>query len=64
MIFDLAAFAPPGPTAIFEVADELAFLAIDADDRKVCGLELATLGRDEHKLPIAFGAISVLALEA
>jgi hypothetical protein len=31
VIFDLAGFAPPGPTTIFVVADELALLAIDAE---------------------------------
>ena len=64
VIFDLAGVAPPGSAAIFEVADELAFLTIDTNDRQICGLELSTLGRDDHKLPITAGTVAVLALEA
>jgi hypothetical protein len=64
VILDLFGFAPPRATAVFEVTDELALLAIDADDGQVRGLELATLGRNEHKLPVASGAITALALEA
>lgn len=64
VVVDLPALAPPGPAAIFEVADELAFFAIDADDRQICGLELPALGRNGQELPIAPGPIAPLALEA
>lgn len=64
MVFDLAGVASPGSTAVLEVADELAFLTVDTDDRQVCGFELATLSGDDHKLPVTSGPVSVLALEA
>jgi len=64
VILDLRGFAPPRPTAVLEVTDELALLAVDTDDRQIRGLELSTLGRNDHKLPVAPGTISTLALEA
>ena len=62
MIVDLAGFAPPGGAVVFEVADQFALFAIDADDRCVCVLELATFGFDDHELSISSGAIPALTL--
>lgn len=64
VVLDLCGFAPPRATAVFEVTDELALLAIDTDDGQIRGLEVATLGCNDHKLPVASGTISTLALEA
>jgi len=64
VIFDLCGFAPPRATAVFEVTDELALFTVDTDDGQIRGLEPSTLGRNDHKLPVASGTITTLALEA
>lgn len=64
VVVNLFAFASPSPTVVFEVTNELPLFSVSTDDRQVRGFKFSTPRRDEHKLPIASGTISMLVFEA
>lgn len=62
MVEDLDRFAAPDSAGVLEVADQLALLGVDADDRRMRPAEAASLPGQVPELPIALGARRAQAL--